>query len=856
LPLSTFSLQILHWLAAYGRRGFEPIWDDDKLMTAVPAIWEPKNLFDFKGHSPLHLAAVTGNASAISHLSKRLEQAQTLTDTRERTPLHLASREGNHEVVKALLEAGWAVDGRDIRQRTPLMYAAEAGDGRSLNELLRSGADADARDKNDSSALDLAAQQGHAPVIAVMVAAKKVFLNDVQAALKKNIETGESTLGIVRKLIAKNASVEDILNPDESDSESSYDPSDSDDNDGPRTKHSGRSGGMQRRSSTSSSNKSSSAEEDDDDEDYDNEEPRSPREASEKQKSDSDSDGEEFSYANFVVSDGPKPPPKQAKPAAKKNPYHSDSDSDSDNKFSDEEDSDNEKENVKSSNSSFENDDDELAAVLVKNGGEKGAMDLSAGTIFESKRPKASKQDTNDEIDPDEWDDIEDIDEKVSAAAAPFAVKRAGSANRIGGKGRKVPSDSVSDVSESYDDFDDAEMEISEAGLRFAVKKTASASQLAKPAPTKHADEAGEESWDDDFADAGDVRAESTAPVASANPQPSMADVKQFMAPAGGAPKKGTITPEMFQKMTGQSIPRQGTPPVPRKASDPALVPSPKPATITITDDDDDDWASGGDDDEEEMRRKLAAERGRRLEEPPKPQAILPKRAPPAAPSREMSSTPPVGSLLVPRHLSEDEAIEQALSAPASNGLFASPVEPLSEEKIIEMARKRESLIPQDRQLEMLAQQMERKIDMVKSAQQMTKDLERTVLPLLPNAATLEERKAKYADMVRGHVHVSQLSLAVDQLQQQVAKSQRDLIEASEQRRRSRLQLAASWSEFFRLQERSSERLARSVTQRNGTSSGAWTQRDFFMLFLYLGNGLAVFVLGFIAAVTMVGPSY
>ncbi|XP_046983137.1 ankyrin repeat and protein kinase domain-containing protein 1-like [Schistocerca americana] len=65
-----------------------------------------------------------------------------------RTALHWAARKGDVEAVRLLLEAGAAVDAREIKgkQRTPLHLAAEQGGAAVVRLLLRATADPNARD--------------------------------------------------------------------------------------------------------------------------------------------------------------------------------------------------------------------------------------------------------------------------------------------------------------------------------------------------------------------------------------------------------------------------------------------------------------------------------------------------------------------------------------------------------------------------------------------------------------------------------------------------------------------------------------------------------------------------------------
>ncbi|XP_049797303.1 poly [ADP-ribose] polymerase tankyrase-1-like [Schistocerca nitens] len=88
-----------------------------------------------------------------------------------RTALHWAACRGDVEAARLLLEAGAAVDAREIKgkQKTPLHLAAEEGDAAVTRLLLRATADPNARDCRGWRPLHLAATYGHAEVAAALL---------------------------------------------------------------------------------------------------------------------------------------------------------------------------------------------------------------------------------------------------------------------------------------------------------------------------------------------------------------------------------------------------------------------------------------------------------------------------------------------------------------------------------------------------------------------------------------------------------------------------------------------------------------------------------------------------------------
>jgi ankyrin repeat protein len=84
------------------------------------------------------------------------------------TALHMATSGGSAEVVKLLLDAGAAVDARDVRGMTPLMWSVSTDrpEQRVVRLLLDKGADRSARSKLAESTLDWARKFNHPLVMA------------------------------------------------------------------------------------------------------------------------------------------------------------------------------------------------------------------------------------------------------------------------------------------------------------------------------------------------------------------------------------------------------------------------------------------------------------------------------------------------------------------------------------------------------------------------------------------------------------------------------------------------------------------------------------------------------------------
>ena len=123
--------------------------------------------------TPLHRAAHEGDAFAVGLLLGTGGEVDAAT-RHGVTPLALASARGHAAVVETLLDGGADPNRASPQGETPLMVAARTGVLDSVEALLRHGAGArvDAREEwRGQTALMWAAAEGHAPVVAPLVAA-------------------------------------------------------------------------------------------------------------------------------------------------------------------------------------------------------------------------------------------------------------------------------------------------------------------------------------------------------------------------------------------------------------------------------------------------------------------------------------------------------------------------------------------------------------------------------------------------------------------------------------------------------------------------------------------------------------
>lgn len=100
----------------------------------------PVDWVDFRGLTPLHLAAVRRDVKMAKLLVDRGAEVSS-SDLYGGTPLHVAAYEGHVEMAKLLFEGGAEVSLADQRGSTPLHNAARCGNVEMAKLLLERGAD-------------------------------------------------------------------------------------------------------------------------------------------------------------------------------------------------------------------------------------------------------------------------------------------------------------------------------------------------------------------------------------------------------------------------------------------------------------------------------------------------------------------------------------------------------------------------------------------------------------------------------------------------------------------------------------------------------------------------------------------
>eukprot|EP00731_Ephydatia_muelleri_P008665 Em0004g1003a len=113
---------------------------------------------NMKGETPLHLAAMKGDAAAVVALVEQGADCHA-KDNAGWTPLHEACNFGHMEVVKILLDNGVSVNTPGFENSVPLHDAVINNHVQVVELLISSGANPNARNSNGLTPLDLASTE-------------------------------------------------------------------------------------------------------------------------------------------------------------------------------------------------------------------------------------------------------------------------------------------------------------------------------------------------------------------------------------------------------------------------------------------------------------------------------------------------------------------------------------------------------------------------------------------------------------------------------------------------------------------------------------------------------------------------
>ena len=128
-------------------------------MDVVRAVAEAGGAMDKAnkhGDSPLHLAAMAGDVTAIEYLVRECDADLLARGNNECTPLHNAVLGSHIDAVKLLLRLGASPNATDSAGNTPLHVAASHGLSEMVLKLEEAGADVSANNKDEMTPLDMA----------------------------------------------------------------------------------------------------------------------------------------------------------------------------------------------------------------------------------------------------------------------------------------------------------------------------------------------------------------------------------------------------------------------------------------------------------------------------------------------------------------------------------------------------------------------------------------------------------------------------------------------------------------------------------------------------------------------------
>jgi len=169
---------------------------------------DAKDALNVRNVTGLMYASENGHEGAVRALLEA-GAAVDSKDTAWSTALMWASKDGHEGTVRVLIEAGAALDSKDMRHFTALMWASGNGHEGAVRVLLEAGAAVDSKSENQSTTLMYASSQGHeGAVLALLEAGAAVDSknNDWSTALMWASESGHE--GTMRVLLEARAAVD------------------------------------------------------------------------------------------------------------------------------------------------------------------------------------------------------------------------------------------------------------------------------------------------------------------------------------------------------------------------------------------------------------------------------------------------------------------------------------------------------------------------------------------------------------------------------------------------------------------------------------------------------------------------
>ncbi|RFU75207.1 ankyrin repeat domain-containing 52 [Trichoderma arundinaceum] len=124
---------------------------------------------NYRGNTPLHLAAGSGNLGVMQLLISEEPNQMNLTDISSQTPLHTAAINGQAEASRLLLDHGADIHATDEDGCTPLISASFFGFTKVVRVLLDRGSDVNMPDSLGRVALTFTARNGYTEIAELLL---------------------------------------------------------------------------------------------------------------------------------------------------------------------------------------------------------------------------------------------------------------------------------------------------------------------------------------------------------------------------------------------------------------------------------------------------------------------------------------------------------------------------------------------------------------------------------------------------------------------------------------------------------------------------------------------------------------
>jgi len=152
---------------------------------------------DHSGRTPLHVAALAGQAHCVSFLLREGARIDHC-DKNDNSPLHCAALAGGVKCVVVLLRKGARVNALAKDKSTPLHYAVGKGHLKCAEELIRAGADVNARDEHIQTPLHVAAAKDHISCVQLLLRkGSDKDLADIDNKLPKDLAKRRQTIALL-----------------------------------------------------------------------------------------------------------------------------------------------------------------------------------------------------------------------------------------------------------------------------------------------------------------------------------------------------------------------------------------------------------------------------------------------------------------------------------------------------------------------------------------------------------------------------------------------------------------------------------------------------------------------------------